>query len=152
MTLLCRGSGFDFGSKGMMWVRQSPGKGLEWLAGITNDGGRIKYAPSLRGRFRISRDNGQSSVTLTMNSLRDEDSGSYFCGRSLITVISGPNWGPGAGAESRSCAESEIGAKKAFLGNPRIGRFWESPNGRFCPKKEKKAKFGEVRVRLLLFD
>nr|6XPX_B Chain B, S1V2-51 Fab heavy chain [Homo sapiens] len=81
LRLSCVASGFTFRDSVMHWVRQAPGKGLEWVAVTSFDGGESYSADSVKGRFTISRDNSKSTLSLQMNILRPEDTGVYYCAR-----------------------------------------------------------------------
>uniref|UniRef100_A0A674JCP8 Ig-like domain-containing protein n=1 Tax=Terrapene triunguis TaxID=2587831 RepID=A0A674JCP8_9SAUR len=78
LRLSCKASG----QAGMYWVRQAPGKGLEWVSVIFFDGSKEYYAASVKGRFTTSRDNSQNLAYLDMSSLKPEDTARYYCAAS----------------------------------------------------------------------
>uniref|UniRef100_UPI0003F47986 CAP256-VRC26.10 heavy chain n=1 Tax=Homo sapiens TaxID=9606 RepID=UPI0003F47986 len=83
LRLSCAASQFTFSGHGLHWVRQAPGKGLEWVASISFAGTKMDYADSVKGRFAISRDNSKNTLYLQMNSLRVEDTALYYCAKDM---------------------------------------------------------------------
>ncbi|KAL1765602.1 Ig heavy chain V-III region VH26 [Sigmodon hispidus] len=84
LRLSCAASGFTFSDYWMTWVRQSPGKALEWVGNINYGGSETNYAPSLKDRFVITRDNAKSTLYLQMNNVRPEDTATYYCNRYTV--------------------------------------------------------------------
>uniref|UniRef100_A0A0D9RA51 Ig-like domain-containing protein n=1 Tax=Chlorocebus sabaeus TaxID=60711 RepID=A0A0D9RA51_CHLSB len=86
LRLSCAASGFTFSDHYMQWVRQAPGKGLEWVGLIRNkvDGETTDYAASVKGRVTISRDESKSITYLQMNNLKTEDTAVYYCARNTV--------------------------------------------------------------------
>nr|NDP12530.1 immunoglobulin mu heavy chain [Bos taurus] len=80
LSLTCTVSGFSLSSNGVVWVRQAPGKALEWVGTISN-GGSTSYNPALKSRLSITKDNSKSQVSLSVSSVTPEDTATYYCAR-----------------------------------------------------------------------
>nr|NDP11917.1 immunoglobulin mu heavy chain [Bos taurus] len=78
LSLTCTVSGFSLSSYTVGWVRQAPGKALEWIGDIVSDG-RTYYNPALKSRFSITKDNSKSQVSLSASSVTPEDTATYYC-------------------------------------------------------------------------
>nr|8TLM_A Chain A, Fab heavy chain [Oryctolagus cuniculus] len=98
LTLTCTVSGFSLSNYAMIWVRQAPGEGLEWV-GTISLGGYTYYANWAKGRFTISKTS--TTVDLKISSPTTEDTATYFCARarwstdSAIYTYAFDPWGPG---------------------------------------------------------
>nr|NDP08788.1 immunoglobulin mu heavy chain [Bos taurus] len=88
LSLTCTISGFSLSSWGVGWVRQAPGKALEYLGGI-NSRGVPGYNPALKSRLSITKDNSKSQVSLSLSSVTIEDTATYYCAKTSNIFIYG---------------------------------------------------------------
>nr|NDP19100.1 immunoglobulin gamma heavy chain [Bos taurus] len=78
LSLTCTVSGLSLSRNGVLWVRQAPGKALEWVGGISTDGSTYTN-PALKSRLSITKHNSRSQVSLSVSSVTPEDTATYYC-------------------------------------------------------------------------
>nr|NDP12883.1 immunoglobulin mu heavy chain [Bos taurus] len=80
LSLTCTVSGFSLSDNAVVWVRQAPGKALEWVSNIGSDGSTY-YNPALKSRLSITKDSSKSQVSLSVSSVTPEDTATYYCAK-----------------------------------------------------------------------
>nr|NDP18995.1 immunoglobulin gamma heavy chain [Bos taurus]NDP19053.1 immunoglobulin gamma heavy chain [Bos taurus] len=78
LSLTCTVSGFSLSSVVVRWIRQAPGKALEWVGSISSTDSTY-YNPNLKSRLSITKDNSKSQVSLSVSSVTPEDTATYYC-------------------------------------------------------------------------
>nr|NDP12605.1 immunoglobulin mu heavy chain [Bos taurus] len=86
LSLTCTISGFSLSSYTVDWVRQAPGKTLEWVGSISSSGSTY-LNPALKSRLSITKDNSKSQVSLSVSSMTSEDTATYYCTKDLMMVL-----------------------------------------------------------------
>ncbi|ELK33452.1 Ig heavy chain V region M315 [Myotis davidii] len=81
LSLTCTVSGYSISSGYYWsWIRQPPGKGLEWIVS-KHSSGSTYYSPSLKSRTSISIDTSKNQFSLQLSSVTVEDTAMYYCAR-----------------------------------------------------------------------
>nr|NDP12151.1 immunoglobulin mu heavy chain [Bos taurus] len=81
LSLTCTTSGFSLSSYAVDWIRQAPGKALEWVGRISS-GGSTCLNPALKSRLSIAKENSKSQLSLSVSSVTSEDTATYYCAKS----------------------------------------------------------------------
>jgi immunoglobulin heavy chain len=90
LKLTCSFSGFSLSTTNISvgWIRQPPGKIMEWLAHIWWNDGKY-YNPALKSWLSISKDSSNSLVFLTMTITEPADTAIYYCAGNHSDMASG---------------------------------------------------------------
>ncbi|MED6246691.1 hypothetical protein ATANTOWER_022049 [Ataeniobius toweri] len=81
VKMSCVMSGFDMTEYYIHWIRQRPGRALEWIGWMNTGNNDPSYASSFQGRFIMTENVPSSTQFLEISSLTADDSAVYFCAR-----------------------------------------------------------------------
>ena len=84
----CKASGYTFTDYYMHWVKQKPGKGLEWIGEIYPGSGNTYYNEKFKGKATLTVDKSSSTAYMELRSLTSEDTAVYYCARHSATNTS----------------------------------------------------------------
>ncbi|XP_015000129.3 immunoglobulin heavy variable 4-38-2 [Macaca mulatta] len=85
LSLTCAVSGYSISSGYYWgWIRQPPGKGLEYIGYISGSSGSTYYNPSLKSRVTISKDTSKNQFSLKLSSVTAADTAVYYCARHTV--------------------------------------------------------------------
>ncbi|KAG7243671.1 hypothetical protein INR49_011228, partial [Caranx melampygus] len=74
----CVISGYDMTDYFIHWIRQRPGRALEWIGMMNAGSNSAEYGSSFQSRFPMTENVPSSTQYLQINSLTAEDSAVYF--------------------------------------------------------------------------
>nr|7M30_M Chain M, 1-103 Fab Heavy Chain [Homo sapiens] len=76
------------------WIRQPPGKGLQWIGSIYHTGSTF-YNPSFSSRVTLSVDTSKNQFSLKLISVNAADTAVYYCARRIRGYSGTYDWGQG---------------------------------------------------------
>uniref|UniRef100_A0A3Q3MNQ6 Ig-like domain-containing protein n=1 Tax=Labrus bergylta TaxID=56723 RepID=A0A3Q3MNQ6_9LABR len=81
VKMSCIISGYSMTSNNIHWIRQKPGRALEWIGRMDTGNNAARYASSFQSRFSMTEDVPSSTQFLQIQTLTAADSAVYFCAR-----------------------------------------------------------------------